>query len=229
MSLTEARILWIAGKRAEGPSFVPVLRKKGYTVDVVNTGNQALEQMSQVIPDLVVVHAASLRTSGKRICRAIRERAAQVPIVIIVAEQGSSEDETLKSNDANVVLTLNFTPRKLLNRIMSLLPSAEEQLLEVGPLKLDVGRRRVYSTQKDARLTPRLTHLLKLLMEHPGEVMERARLFREVWKTEYTGDTRTLDVHMSWLRDAIETDARNPLWLKTIRGVGYRLDIDSEV
>ena len=62
-------------------------------------------------------------------------------------------------------------------------------------------------------------------MEHPGEMLERERLFREVWKTEYTGDTRTLDVHISWLRQAIEVDPRKPHFLKTIRGVGYRLDI----
>jgi DNA-binding response OmpR family regulator len=62
-------------------------------------------------------------------------------------------------------------------------------------------------------------------MEHVGEVMERQRLFREVWKTEYTGDTRTLDVHISWLRDIIEENPRQPHYLKTIRGVGYRLDV----
>jgi DNA-binding response OmpR family regulator len=62
-------------------------------------------------------------------------------------------------------------------------------------------------------------------MDHSGEALEREQLFREVWKTEYTGDTRTLDVHISWLRQAIEEDPRNPQFLKTIRGVGYRLDV----
>jgi DNA-binding response OmpR family regulator len=62
-------------------------------------------------------------------------------------------------------------------------------------------------------------------MQHPGEVIERKRLFSEVWNTEYTGDTRTLDVHISWLREAIEEDSRKPQFLKTMRGLGYRLDI----
>jgi DNA-binding response OmpR family regulator len=62
-------------------------------------------------------------------------------------------------------------------------------------------------------------------MRHPGEVVDRERLFREAWNTEYTGDTRTLDVHISWLRRAIEDDPRHPRYLKTIRGVGYRLDV----
>jgi len=62
-------------------------------------------------------------------------------------------------------------------------------------------------------------------MQHPGEVIERGQLFREVWNTEYTGDTRTLDVHISWLREALEENPRQPTFLKTIRGVGYRLDV----
>jgi DNA-binding response OmpR family regulator len=61
-------------------------------------------------------------------------------------------------------------------------------------------------------------------MRHPGEVIERSKLFKEVWNTEYTGDTRTLDVHISWLREVLEENPRQPVFLKTIRGVGYRLD-----
>jgi DNA-binding response OmpR family regulator len=78
--------------------------------------------------------------------------------------------------------------------------------------------------EKESQLTPRLTRLLKVLMQHPAEVVERENLFRQVWNTEYTGDTRTLDVHVSWLRQAIEIDPHKPQFLKTIRGVGYRLD-----
>jgi DNA-binding response OmpR family regulator len=78
---------------------------------------------------------------------------------------------------------------------------------------------------KEERLTPRLTSLLHLFMLHPGEVLERDDIFRQVWKTEYIDDTRTLDVHVSWLRQAIEEDPRKPRFLKTIRGVGYRLDV----
>jgi DNA-binding response OmpR family regulator len=90
---------------------------------------------------------------------------------------------------------------------------------------LDLERKRVRCQGKEARLTPRMTHLLQVLMRHPGEVLEREQLFREVWKTEYMGDTRTLDVHISWLREAIEEDPHKPHLLKTIRGVGYRLDV----
>jgi DNA-binding response OmpR family regulator len=78
---------------------------------------------------------------------------------------------------------------------------------------------------KNSKLTPRLVRLLRILMERHGEVVEREALFKQVWETNYTGDTRTLDVHISWLRKAIELDPDNPRFLHTIRGVGYRLDV----
>jgi DNA-binding response OmpR family regulator len=83
----------------------------------------------------------------------------------------------------------------------------------------------VRSLGKSTKLTPRLVTLLQMLMEHHGEVVERETLFKKVWETNYTGDTRTLDVHISWLRRAIELDPEKPKFLKTIRGVGYRLDV----
>jgi DNA-binding response OmpR family regulator len=95
----------------------------------------------------------------------------------------------------------------------------------VGPIRLDLEKRRVRCLGKSTKLTPRLVVLLNLLMEKHGEVVEREPLFKKAWETNYTGDTRTLDVHISWLRRAIELDPENPKFLKTIRGVGYRLDI----
>jgi len=95
----------------------------------------------------------------------------------------------------------------------------------VGPIRLDLEKRRVRCMGKSTKLTPRLVTLLQLLMEKHGEVVEREPLFKKAWETNYTGDTRTLDVHISWLRQAIELDPDNPKLLKTIRGVGYRLDV----
>jgi DNA-binding response OmpR family regulator len=112
-----------------------------------------------------------------------------------------------------------------MNRITPLLPAVGGKLLHVGPLRLNMELKRVQCLGHEARLTPRLVHILQLLMQQPGTVVERENLFREVWKTDYTGDTRTLDVHISWLRKAIEEDPRKPQFLKTIRGVGYRLDV----
>lgn len=220
-SKTKVKILWIEGRRAGGPAFVPKLRKKGYDVETVPTGKAALAQLSSIDPDLAVVDAASLRTTGTRICTSLHSRANSLPIVLIANPERSVPEEV----DANVVLELPFTIRKLVNRVVSLTPGGSERVVEAGPIVLDLDRRQVRCEDREAHLTPRLTRLLRTLMEHPGEVMEREDLFRQVWRTEYTGDTRTMDVHVSWLRKAIEENPRNPQFLKTIRGVGYRLDV----
>lgn len=216
-----AKILWVEGKKAGSPPFIAGLRKKGYVVETVFTGNEALARLSSFEPDMVVIDAASMRTSGKRICRSIHDHNSRIPIVMIT----DSERPVPADTGADVVLPLPFTMRKLINRIKPLLPGEGQNLLHIGSLRLDLERKRVFCQGREASLTPRLMALLKALMSHPGEALERGWLFRQVWNTEYTGDTRTLDVHISWLRQAIEVDPRHPELLKTIRGVGYRLDV----
>lgn len=218
--LPKANILWIEGKRAESPSFVPDLRRKGFTVDTVPTGKAALERLTEVSIDVVVVDAASFRTSGKRICQDLRQEWEKLPILLVA----NPERPVSKDTCADVVLNLPFTLRKLVNRILPLLPAESNNLLHAGPITLDLERKSVRCGEKETRLTPRMTHLLRVFLKHPGEVLERGSPFREIWNTEYTGDTRTLDVHISWLRQAIEVDPRRPRFLRTIRGVGYRLD-----
>jgi DNA-binding response OmpR family regulator len=220
----KSKILWIEGKRADSPSFVPGLRKKGYQVETVATGTEALERLDDLDPDLVVLNAASMRTSGRRICRSMRDQSDSLPIIVISNPENSLAGDPC----ANVVLDLPFTIRKLINRIVPLLPGDGNSLVKKGPIHLDMDKKRVRCQSREARLTPRLAVLLKTMMDHPGQVLERERLFREVWKTEYTGDTRTLDVHISWLRHALEEDPRRPRFLKTVRGIGYRLDVGGE-
>lgn len=216
----KARILWIEGKRADRPSFVPALRKKEFLIETLPTGAAALARLPEFEPDLIVVNAASLRTSGARICSDLRTRTDGTPILLIANPEQPAETEVA----ANVVLKLPFTVRKLINRLAPLLPSDGGQVLQAGAVQLDLQQKLVRCLGKETRLTPRLTHLLQTFLSHPGEVLEREKLFREVWNTEYTGDTRSLDVHISWLRRAIEPEPRKPQFLKTVRGVGYRLD-----
>jgi DNA-binding response OmpR family regulator len=219
----KAKILLVEGKRADRPSFVEGLTRKGYQVESAPNGSAAVERVEQNAPDLIVVDAASMRTSGKRICQTLRGHTL-VPIVLVVepAQAEAAENE----QTANVVLQLPFTLQKLANRIRPLLPIESKHLITAGPIQLDPQQRWVRLGKRQTSLTPRLVLLLRILMEHHGEVIEREGLFREVWDTAYTEDTRTLDVHISWLRRAIETDMRNPVYIKTIRGVGYRLDIE---
>ncbi len=219
--MNAAIILVIEGKHADHPAFVPALRKKGFEVEAVSSGIEALKRLSgKFRPDAVVVNAATLRTSGKRICQALREKRDGLPVLLIL-----DPEHDVEKVDADVVLTLPFTAQKLVNRIRHLLPSDGKSSIHAGPIHLDTDRRMVRCAGKQARLTPRLVRLLKILIDHRGEVMERKSLFSQVWETNYTDDTRTLDVHVSWLRRAIEADPDHPKLLKTARGVGYRLDV----
>jgi DNA-binding response OmpR family regulator len=219
--MRESSLLVIEGKHADHPAFVPALRKKGFVVEAVSNGSQALARLAGGYnPDVAVVNAATLRTSGKRICQSLREKAPKLPILLIL-----DADHGLEKVDANIILSLPFTAQKLVNRIRHILPGDGSGNIHAGPVHLDVEKRIVTCLEKQTRLTPRLVRLLKNLMDHQGDVIERKALFSQVWETDYTDDTRTLDVHISWLRRAIEADPEDPKILRTIRGVGYRLDV----
>ncbi len=213
-------LLVIEVKHAEIPSFASDLQKKGFDVHIAQNGSKAVALLKEVSPSLVVINAASLRSTGLRICQSIREKDAKLPIILIL-----EDDKEVSKDAADAILTLPFTVQKLVNRIKPLLPGDGKNVLHVGPIRLDLEKRRVRCLGKSTKLTPRLVTLLHLLMDKHGEVVEREPLFKKVWETNYTGDTRTLDVHISWLRRAIELDPDNPKFLKTVRGVGYRLDI----
>jgi len=218
--MTDATILIIEGRHAEIPSFATDLQKKGFDVETAKSGSDAVSRLDKIAPHLVVVNAASLRSSGVRICQSLHDNSEKLPVILIV-----DKDANVSKDAADVVLNLPFTVQKLSNRIKPLLPGDGKNVVHVGPIRLDTERRRVRCLGKNTKLTPRLVSLLQILMDHHGEVVERENLFRQVWETDYTGDTRTLDVHVSWLRRAIELDPLKPKFLKTIRGVGYRLDV----
>jgi len=221
--LNKPRILLVEGKRTDHPSFAAGLTKKGYLVESVPSGAAALSHLESSKPDLVVIDASSMRTNGKRICQSLHQQNTDLPVILVLDKDADPKD----NYDANSVLFLPFTMQKLVNRVKHLLPIQNNGGLQAGDLILDVEQHRVILKDKQIQLTPRLVVLLKILMEHAGEVINREEMFRKAWETDYTGDTRSLDVHMSWLRQAIEENPRHPEYIKTIRGVGYRLDIDN--
>ena len=218
--MKKTTLLVIEGRHAEIPSFANDLQKKGFDVVLFQNGSQAVAKLKQCNPNLVVINAATLRSTGIRICLSVRKWDSKVPIILILEKEKVVDKEL-----ADAVLALPFTVQKLVNRIKALMPGDGDNAISAGPIRLDVENRRVRSLGKNTKLTPRLMTLLEILMDKHGEVVERDALFKKVWETNYTGDTRTLDVHISWLRRAIELDPDNPKFLKTIRGVGYRLDV----
>ena len=217
-----ATIIIIEGKRSDVPTFASDLMKKGHSVDLVSTGNAALERLRNKPPDMMIVNAASMRTTGVRICQSIRRQANQVPIVLILEQKPAKTDKF----DADVILALPFTILKLNNRIQPFTPKTSDSLVTVGVFELDAEHRLLRFNDQQIHLTPRLTSLMKTLMDNAGTVIPRKDLFRDVWETAYTDDMRTLEVHISWLRRAIEENPRAPEHIKTTRGVGYWLDIE---
>jgi DNA-binding response OmpR family regulator len=219
--MTTANILLIESSRANAPSFAPAFDRKGYSVTVCHQLDPALTNARKSPPDILVLDAASMRTSGTRMCRKARAALDGVPI-ILVSPEGTHPDP---GSGASLILVHPFTPRKLLNRVDRMLPGDERYTIEAGPIRLNMAQFRVHCFEKETRLTPKQAKLLELFMQNPGRLMTRKVLIRKIWHTDYTGDTRTLDVHMSWLRQAIEPDPAQPTLLKTIRGMGYRLDL----
>jgi DNA-binding response OmpR family regulator len=216
----QAKILCLEGKHSSNPTFVSALRRKGYVVEAVTTGKAALASLDKATPHVIVVNAPSMRTSGLRICQSLREHSDNLPIILI-----SETEQTPTDIPVNIILALPFTIRKLENRIKPFLPLESDKVIKAGAIQLDLERHQVRCEGREARLTPRLSSLLEMLMQRPNEVITRDDLFRKIWETDFTDDTRTLDVHISWLRQAIEEDPRKPKFIKTLRGVGYRLDV----
>jgi len=214
-------VLIIEGRRAERQSFSGGLSKKGFNTDSVPNGSSAIKYLESNFPYAIVIDADSMRTTGTRICTSIRKKAPEAPIILI----SSQDSKKRKNNVVDEELVFPFTLQKLLNRLKPFIAADKNRMLEVGPIKLDLDQRWVYSQGKKTRLTPRLFTLLKTLMKKPNVIHNREDLFRKIWKTDYLGDMRSLDVHISWLRHALEVDPRHPKYLMTERGIGYRLEI----
>jgi len=215
-------ILLVEGKRADHASYMAGLSKKGFEVESAVNGADALSKLESIDPKAVIVDAASMRTSGTRICNSLRNVLDDIPVILIV-----TEDQTDVNLDcANEVLRLPFTLQKLLNRLKPYMALDKNKKLVCGEIELDLKQRWLYCNGKQTRLTPRLFILMESFMRQPGEVLHRKELFKKIWETDYVGDMRSLDVHISWLRQAVEDNPRQPRYIKTERGVGYRLEVE---
>lgn len=219
-----ANILLVESDKTSAPSFAPALEKRGYAVTIAHGSAEAVVRAQNSGPAVIVLDAASLKTSGARMCRDLRRVLPQARILLVVDKKSLPFDN---GAGADLILQHPFTPRKLLNGVSRLLPAGEGTTLQVGPIKLNLAQRKVKCGAREDRLTPKEAKLLEVLMRHAGEVVSRKMLIKQVWETDYTGDTRTLDVHVSWLRAAIEPNPLRPRYLKTLRGQGYRLDAGS--
>jgi DNA-binding response OmpR family regulator len=217
----KTRILWAGKKRADIPTFIPDLESKGYKVTFVTTGKDALQKLNKLKPDVLVVDGASMRTTGSRICKSIQAQNPSVPIILINSADNLPNNEIV----ADVQLIHPFTIRKLENRIIPFAPGDGDETIKLGPIHLDMDRQVIRCNSREEHITPRMAELLKMFINQKGVILEREVLFSKIWNTDYTEDTRSLDVHINWLRKIIETDPDNPQLIVTVRGKGYKLDL----
>lgn len=223
-------VLLVDDDRLITTPLVRALQQAEYTVWVAHNGRSGLELALNKKPDIVVLDIMMPEMDGWEVCQALR-RQSNVPILILTA-LGDEVDRILGLElGADDYLTKPFSTRELIAHLRALLRRVEldrttrplQNHLQVGELLLDLHTRRVFKNEQELTLRYKEFEVLSLLMSRPGSVITRAELFDQVWGTDWLGDTRTLDVHIRWLREKIEADPGQPTYIQTVRGVGYRL------
>ncbi|MCX6032933.1 MAG: response regulator transcription factor [Chloroflexi bacterium] len=194
-------------------------QREGLVLIFARTQQDGQQMALQLQPQIVVVNAANSHFSGDRLCRTLGRRLPSIQRLLI------TEPNVGAGVPCEIHLARPFTVRKLRESVLKLLEAAAPHILRVGPLQLDLVTRVVIGPQGRHRLTPKQCSLLAGFMRRPNQVLSRKDLMERVWETKYLGDTRTLDVHVRWLRERIEPDPKHPALLVTERGIGYRLVI----
>jgi DNA-binding response OmpR family regulator len=214
------RILFVEKDPTTADLLVPSLERKGYQVTVANSQRQVTSRIRSGRPDVLIVDVVSFGASGYSLSDTVRARLDGVATILLLAEGHKAAGST-----AEAFMTPPFTSRKLLYRVRQLGSTLLSRLLRAGDLQLDPDSRTLRKGPQLIQLRPKESALLVLFMQNRGKVLHRRQIMKEVWETDYMGDTRTLNVHIHSLRGRIEDDPGNPRYLRTVRGIGYRFDV----
>jgi DNA-binding response OmpR family regulator len=205
------------------------LNKEGYRVEAAYDGAQALEKAKSVRPDLVVLDIMMPELDGLAVCRELR-KSTNVPIIILTA-RGDDVDRIVGLElGADDYVTKPFNPRELVARVKAVLRRATQEaprqpVLEAQGLRVDLDSREVTIDGDQVTLRAKEFDLLTAFLRHPGVVLDRERLLQLVWGSDYFGDTRTIDVHVAWLREKLAKATK--VKIQTVWGVGYKLVVDA--
>ena len=212
------------------------LEQEGLRVITAVDGSEAIAQFRAEAPDLVLLDLMLPAISGIEVCRIIR-RESSVPILMLTAKDSEIDKVVGLELGADDYITKPFSLRELLARIRSQLrridamatPATDAEALQVGKftalgdVSIDLAGHRLLRDGHELPIKPKAFELLAFLVRNPGQVFSRDQLLERVWGYEYAGETRTVDVHVHWLRAAIEQDPSQPVFLQTVRNVGYVL------
>ena len=207
------------------------LRREGFVTKVASDGPQALLLFEAVRPDLVLLDLMLPGMPGIDVCRQIRLR-SRTPVIMVTAKDSELDTVVGLEVGADDYVTKPYRMRELVARMRAVLRRAPdpgalaptEDVLEVGDVRLDLGRHELTVRGQLVSLPRKEFDLLELLMTNAGRVLTRDTLLDQVWGLDYVGDTKTLDVHVKRVRSKIEADPAQPTRLTTIRGVGYRFE-----
>ncbi|MGA8943372.1 MAG: response regulator transcription factor [Thermoactinomyces sp.] len=211
------------------------LKKEGFQVEIAYDGLMALDMVKQTNPDLVVLDLMLPKLDGLEVCRRLRQEKKHLPILMLTAKTDELDKVLGLELGADDYMTKPFSPRELVARVKAILRRIEaltgenradenESLLSIGHLEIDPDGYVVLKDEEEIDLTPKEFELLLYMANHRGKVLSRDQLLNAVWNYDYIGDSRIVDVHVSHLRDKIEPDSRNPVYIKTVRGIGYKFE-----
>jgi two-component system response regulator RegX3 len=204
------------------------LEADGFRAVQAADGREALERFHAEQPDLVLLDLMLPELSGLEVTRQIRAESS-IPIVMLTARDAEVDKVVGLELGADDYVTKPFSFRELSARIRAVLRRGESTgsplppLVELGAVKVDLAGHRVLRDGAEIPMKPKVFELLAFLLRHPGQVITRDQLLERVWGYDYPGETRTVDVHVHWLRAAVEDDPARPTVIGTVRGTGYVL------
>ena len=224
-----SRILVVEDEPAISDAVAYALRDAGFEVDAVGDGGEALEHARTQTYDLMVLDLLLPGLPGLEVCNMLRAERSDLPIVVLTARDAELDRIHGLDSGADDYVTKPFSVAELVSRVRSHLRRREldrsrsGNVTTVGGLQLDVARHTASVDGKPVLLTRSEFRLIALLASEPGAPFTREQLIRHLWESDFVGDRRAIDVHVSNLRRKIEQDPRKPKRLVTVRGVGYKL------
>ena len=203
----------------------------GYKVITANNGLDALKKVKENKPDLLLLDLMLPGMDGLDVCKEIKrdKETSKTSIKMLTAKSEELDKILGLELGADDYITKPFSIRELLARVKAVLRRSSsdeisEEIYEIGRLKVDFERHEVLINNEKVELTLKEFELLEILIKNKGKILRRETLLDKVWGYEYIGETRTVDVHIRYLRKKIEDDDKNPKFIETIRGVGYRFN-----
>ena len=234
--MTDGRILIADDEPSVRDAVGYALQQEGFDVTLAEDGHDADRKLGDDAPtfDLLILDIMMPGRSGLDICRDVRAR-SPVPIILLTAKDAEVDKVVGLEVGADDYVTKPFSVRELLGRVRAQLrrreldraPLSQAVKIESGPVSIDLVRHVATVRGVPVNLTRSEFQLLRLLVARPGEVFSRAQIMEELWQTEFDGDERACDVHISNLRQKVERDPQKPELVLTVRGVGYKYNPDS--